>query len=297
MDDGDEEMAPYAWIKEVEEDYYKTLCTICYENKDDVKPSCEQCQIQLCMSCWYAKCKTFCPICHRTQLNHPRMCQLCFRINHMKDLTICSTCNRWTCTECDTNEYHSCASISTKTEDLIELRDAISVFLLFYRYKLRWNDFHVLGKFIFDVGEVVMLKDQDDKGKEVIVAIYDLTSKKKIFNKVCRGTSMKKYYIGDLLMRGVKTYTPYNRYSFDHMTHFIEKMRMMRVCVVCQNDLSVCGKGYCMNCIRKQRFFYRWMYQKGIRKTNKHELEKIPRFIVEDDSAYQRLCKFGNVVQ
>ena len=259
------------------------MCTICYEEKMDVKGSCKECNIDMCFSCWYLKCKGFCPICERHKLNSTTyLCQSCYSSHHIKDMEVCGVCNKLTCVDCNEQERHCCEIMTIKTKELCELSDCIAVFLLFYRYKFLSNDFYVLGKMTFDFGKIIFVKDVDVTDREVVLVIWDTTSRPRLFYRICKETRMHTHKIGKLT-RGIKTYSPYSKNSFEHMTQLITKMKRIRVCTACNNDVCVRETNLCVVCAHKKSILRGWMRYCGI-PTEEENQQKILKDYMEEQS-------------
>lgn len=235
---------------------YAHLCSVCYETKYNVMEACSNCSIKLCLECYFVKCKSCCPICDRSSFNREHLCQICFSLCPFADLHSCTCCNMWVCKMCEAEQFHCChQKIRTRARQL----DAISVFLLFYRYKINNLPFRVLGMFETPVGNLTVVKDLNKDKIESILAIWDVSDAKKwrIFLRVCKKTRMRKYHIGNL-MRGVKTYVPSQPYAYDHFVNFLSKMHNTRICTTCEHDMTVHEDIPCLNCQSKRRAWEQW---------------------------------------
>ena len=243
-----------------EKDEYEDLCAVCFDNKADVGNSCDTCKVRLCVDCWFQKCKLFCPICQRQQLNVPRPCHVCFKYKFTHEIKVCCVCGKWVCNSCDA-DYHACEHVLSRCNDasLPLLKDALCVFLMFHHYRLKCYDFFVMGRFVCDAGSVLMIKDTNRDKSEVIHAVWDVDiEKKKLFKAVARRTKMRKYFIGNLA-RGVKTYSPWGHNSYDHVASFLKKMSAIRICEACRCDAVVEGTTHCGPCRTKKTYLQRWM--------------------------------------
>jgi hypothetical protein len=230
-------------------------CVICYDKKEDVEQSCSQCKVKLCFNCWYNNCKGICPICERSSLNRPKICFACDNHFHIRDVTICSICNKYICYECDHNEYHSCENMLRNSRKV--LKDTVDIFLLYYHYKVRFHSFHVLGVVEYPFGNVSVVKDLDNNQQEVLQFILDIPDKEILFRKIAKRTRMHQHTIGNIY-RGIKEYYPSSNYTFEHISMFLRKLKTIKVCKCCHKDISICWRGYCVSCLKLYNVFNRW---------------------------------------
>jgi Prokaryotic RING finger family 2 len=232
----------------------ETLCGVCLENKTDTAQTCKDCKIRLCMECWFDKCNTFCPICDRSHINKKKRCMLCEKDMFITDISICSVCGKWVCSQCEKDDYHDC-----EMRNVPVLTEPIMVFLLFYKNRLSERMFKVLGRFEFQVGPCFVTKDRDKAGGEVVFLVWDVAERARhaLFHKVANLTHMRRYSVGNV-MRGVKTYSPNGKYALDHLATFIRKMNALRVCSACNADLAETCCDSCVKCMSKKRVFDRW---------------------------------------
>jgi len=235
---------------------YHQLCSICYENKEDVCAHCEKCKLQLCVHCWYFQCRTYCPICERDVLNHPQQCNFCYHLLHLKDVTVCSLCNKWHCMKCEKNELHCCESFLQQEYLKCHIKDAFDVVVNFHKYRLRYIEFRVLGVYDFELGRMYITKDLNKDNREIVMFIWDTELKDILYNRVKRFLNMKTYKIGTL-NRGTKTYDPLYKKSTNFIESFMNKLDSIRQCEHC--NLNFCLKtGKCLQCVIKTDYIRQW---------------------------------------
>lgn len=233
-------------------------CSICLEESDDVRETCDTCRIKLCVNCWLRDCKTYCPICQRQQLNKKYICHLCFSYCCIKNINVCCLCNKWICSSCHDMTHHSCNAILVVQEDIHIIDDPYDIIRMFHKHKIDGVDFMVLGKMTMDIGDIYVIKDVDEHFKEVIMFIWDVENNEALFDRVSKYTKMKKYKVGYKFCRGVKIYYPNNRFSIDHIALFVNKIRNISICCGCCENMSIFDKKYCHTCIKKRHYFKRW---------------------------------------
>lgn len=233
-------------------------CSVCLEDKNDVKDVCGTCRIKLCVNCWFKDCKTFCPICNRQQLNQNYICHLCFSYFTIKNISICSMCNKWMCKSCNDMSYHSCNYLLMTPEETPVMYEPLDVFLRIQKCKIDECDFAIIGKMNLSIGDVFIIKDLDVNYKEVILFIWDTEKNEPLFDRICKYVKMKKFKSDNHCYRGVKTYYPDNRYTFEHIKQLVYKLNDIVICKGCCENMATSKDGYCHTCVKKRFIFRRW---------------------------------------
>lgn len=233
------------------------VCTICYEHQPDITSVCPQCSVKLCMKCWYSKCKLFCPICCRADLNKKRMCNVCYDRHSLFDITVCGLCKLWVCKECEINKIHNCKNITKADHSRKVFTDTFEIFHSFYCNKfLKGNSFTVLGIIKTEVGTVKVIKDFDENYNDLLLFVLDINNNTHIFHQVAKSLRLHKYYTKEFC-RGVKTYLAYNKSTFQHLANFFIKLKKLRVCQ-CGESLAYGETDLCMACEKKKYYFKQW---------------------------------------
>jgi hypothetical protein len=240
----------------------ENICSICYQSEEkdgvDVRATCSKCKIKLCISCWYDKCKTYCPICSRSDLNREHQCSLCLQYKHLQRISVCSICSKWVCYSCEGDDIHECNDILGLRGELPKVDDTLDIYILHFKAKLIKSTFRVLGYIETTIGKITIIEDINPDGKRMIMIVWDILNNETLFKHVSDQTNMKRYRV-DTFKRGIKCYNTYYKHTMKHMLNFVSKMKNYRLCNACNKDIVLCPESnYCRKCHTLKRLFCTW---------------------------------------
>lgn len=181
-------------------------CCICYSTteKDNtiIKSFCNKCKITVCSDCWYAKCRSHCPICDRDALNTQIPCCYCEKFFHRKDIDRCTLCNKMVCQSCESQDIHGCSIlIEMMTEHaslgVFETLDDIEKALL-EKYD---EQFYLIG-YIQD--EFLLVKDYDFNENSRLSLLRVIHSKTSSIRE------LETYKVGNFSMNYISFSTSYD---------------------------------------------------------------------------------------
>jgi hypothetical protein len=195
----------------------------------------------------------YCPICERSELNKPQLCESCFTHKHLQQITICSICEYKICNQCFIDDKHECTDILEINNRTNELKDAMDIYIAFFRYKVKENTFRLLGDLETSIGTLVITKEYNS-----IIFIWDIMDNEILFKHVTDQIHMKRYRICNF-KRGIKIYNTKYKHTMKHICEFVVKMKNYRLCTACGKDIVICNSSnYCRKCHVLKRLFSIW---------------------------------------
>lgn len=236
-------------------------CIICYEHlKTATCFPCPTCRIRLCQDCWLEKCKLYCPICQRRELNIPRTCSDCFESKHLQMITVCPICMDWVCNGCFSDTHH-CNSIMKCVTSFSyrHLHDMDDIMYQYSKYQeIEYRKFRVLGMMYLKIGELVVLKDINKDAQDILIIYLDILDSPQMFKTIKDKARMRHLRMGTL-NRGYKIYDPKNKHTPKHIQQFLDIVNNFRVCKFCRQDVTNGSvTSYCKGCSQLYHTFCHW---------------------------------------
>lgn len=176
-------------------------CIICYTTSDTLRRACNTCNLDICSTCWYDKCRMMCPICQRHELNKPRTCGYCHSSHHIKDVSVCCVCCLWICCTCQFSKHiHPCKILENDRVNHDRFGGAVEIIDMFAFRDAQSLTNCPLGQVKIGEKDVLISK----QGRNIIVALsmpaWDsklarkLKMKRMFFDENGNGIACKYYY-------------------------------------------------------------------------------------------------------